>query len=99
SARFAKSTLLTRLSRRSRLRAAARHNSRPTIRQGKVEDSGVFMEIITSEEINVSESKEPIKETETGAFELTDCGQASQKTQGMPLVLLFELGNPPFNKL
>lgn len=30
---------------------------------------------------------------------LVDCGRASQRTRGIPLLLLFELGTPPANKL
>lgn len=39
------------------------------------------------------------EEISAGSFELTDCGRASEVTRGIPLVLLFEFGNPPFNKL
>jgi hypothetical protein len=28
-----------------------------------------------------------------------DCGRASERTQGVPLLLLFELGTPPTDKL
>lgn len=38
-------------------------------------------------------------QNEKDSIELVDCGRASQVTRGIPLVLLFELGNPPFNKL
>jgi hypothetical protein len=34
-----------------------------------------------------------------GRFGLVDCGRASERTQGVPLLLLFELGTPPTNKL
>lgn len=34
-----------------------------------------------------------------GRLEMTDCGRASERTQGVPLLLLFELGTPPSNKL
>lgn|GEM_PF-1844994 len=47
----------------------------------------------------MSESKVENELKATGSFELTDCGRASEVTRGIPLVLLFELGNPPFNKL
>ena len=30
---------------------------------------------------------------------IIDCGRASERTQGVPLLLLFELGTPPTNKL
>ncbi len=30
---------------------------------------------------------------------MMDCGKASQKTHGVPLLLMFELGTPPTNKL
>jgi hypothetical protein len=30
---------------------------------------------------------------------IVDCGRASERTQGVPLLLLFELGTPPTNKL
>lgn len=30
---------------------------------------------------------------------MVDCGAASIKTKGVPLLLLFELGTPPTNKL
>jgi hypothetical protein len=30
---------------------------------------------------------------------IMDCGRASERTQGVPLLLLFELGTPPTNKL
>lgn len=31
--------------------------------------------------------------------ELKDCGKASRVTQGLPYMVMFELGFPPFNKL
>ena len=34
-----------------------------------------------------------------GRFGIVDCGRASERTQGVPLLLLFELGTPPTNKL
>ena len=34
-----------------------------------------------------------------GRAGLIDCGRASERTQGVPLLLLFELGTPPTNKL
>jgi hypothetical protein len=46
----------------------------------------------------VSESNKVARE-EADSCELADCGQASKVTRGIPLVLLFELGNPPFHKL
>lgn len=39
------------------------------------------------------------EEVSAGSFELTDCGRASEVTRGIPLVLFFEIGSPPFNKL
>lgn len=30
---------------------------------------------------------------------LIDCGRASKKTQGVPLLLFFELGTPPTDRL
>jgi hypothetical protein len=30
---------------------------------------------------------------------LIDCGRVSERTRGVPLLLLFELGAPPLNKL
>ena len=30
---------------------------------------------------------------------LVDCGRVSERTGGVPLLLLFELAAPPFNKL
>ena len=35
----------------------------------------------------------------TDAVEIIDCGCASERTQGIPFTLLFELGIPPQNKL
>jgi hypothetical protein len=35
----------------------------------------------------------------TDAVRITDCGRATERTQGVPLLLLFELGTPPTNKL
>lgn len=35
----------------------------------------------------------------TDAIQITDCGCASERTQGVPILLLFELGTPPTNKL
>ena len=35
----------------------------------------------------------------TDAVEIIDCGPASERTQGFPFLLLFELGIPPNNKL
>jgi hypothetical protein len=36
---------------------------------------------------------------EPQSIELLDCGQASKKTQGFPLVIVYEGGHPPFDKL
>ena len=30
---------------------------------------------------------------------IIDCGRASERTQGVPLLLMFELGTPPTNRL
>lgn len=30
---------------------------------------------------------------------MIDCGKASEKTKGVPLLLKFELGTPPTNRL
>jgi hypothetical protein len=35
----------------------------------------------------------------SGRSGIIDCGRASERTQGVPLLLLFELGTPPTNKL
>ena len=35
----------------------------------------------------------------SGRSGMIDCGRASERTQGVPLLLLFELGTPPTNKL
>ena len=35
----------------------------------------------------------------TDVIQIMDCGRASVRTQGVPLLLLFELGTPPTNKL
>ena len=50
-------------------------------------------------EINVNKSTVDDTSEETGTFELMDCGQASEVTRGIPLVILYELGIPPWNKL
>jgi len=47
----------------------------------------------------VSELQTENEDVSAGSFELTDCGRASEVTQGVPLVLLFELGTPPWNKM
>jgi hypothetical protein len=41
--------------------------------------------------------KKTVRSTEV--IHLMDCGRASERTQGIPLLLLFELGTPPANKL
>lgn len=33
------------------------------------------------------------------AIFLVDCGRVSERTRGVPLLLFFELGTPPLNKL
>jgi hypothetical protein len=35
----------------------------------------------------------------TEAVEVIDCGRASERTQGVTFMILFELGAPPHNKL
>jgi len=35
----------------------------------------------------------------TEAVEITDCGRASERTQGVSFMFLFELGIPPHDKL
>jgi len=35
----------------------------------------------------------------TDAVELIDCGRASDRTQGVTILLLFEGGAPPFDRL
>jgi hypothetical protein len=47
----------------------------------------------------VSELKKEQESPSAGSFELTDCGRASEVTRGIPLVILFEIGPPPWNKL
>ena len=44
-----------------------------------------------------TEIKNTVRATE--AFEIIDCGRASERTNGMTLMLLFELGTPPNNKM
>ena len=39
------------------------------------------------------------KDPAAGRSGIIDCGRASERTQGVPLLLLFELGTPPTNKL
>ena len=43
------------------------------------------------------ESKNTVQATE--AVEIIDCGRASERTQGVSFLILFELGAPPHNKL
>ena len=47
------------------------------------------------------EAEREIKNTvqATDAVEIIDCGRASERTRGVPLMLFFELGTPPSNKL
>jgi len=33
----------------------------------------------------------------TDAVEIIDCGRASERTQGLPFLFLFELAIPPYN--
>jgi len=44
-----------------------------------------------------TEIKNTVRATE--AVEIIDCGRASERTNGMTLMLLFELGTPPNNKM
>jgi hypothetical protein len=44
-----------------------------------------------------TEIKKTVQATE--AVEIIDCGRASERTQGVPFLILFELGTPPTNKL
>jgi hypothetical protein len=44
-----------------------------------------------------TEIKNKVQATE--AVELIDCGRASERTNGIPFLLLFELSAPPNNKL
>ena len=41
--------------------------------------------------------KNTVKATE--AVEIIDCGRASERTQGVSFMFLFELGTPPHDKL
>ena len=47
------------------------------------------------------EAEKEIKKEMQGpeAVEIIDCGRVSERTQGIPLVLLWELGNAPNNRL
>jgi hypothetical protein len=51
--------------------------------------------------MNTLEVETEIKNTvqATDAVEIIDCGRASERTQGVPFTLLFELGIPPQDKL
>ena len=44
-----------------------------------------------------TEIKNTVQATE--AVEIIDCGRASERIQGIPLLLLFELGVPPNDEL
>jgi hypothetical protein len=35
----------------------------------------------------------------TEAVEIIDCGRASERTQGVSFLILYELGTPPLDKL
>lgn len=39
------------------------------------------------------------KESKIESVELSDCGKASRVTRGLPIILWFELGTPPWNKM
>lgn len=45
------------------------------------------------------EIERKIKVQATEAVELIDCGRASERTQGVSFLILFESGIPPLNKL
>lgn len=47
------------------------------------------------------ENERKIKNTvqATEAVEIIDCGRASERTQGVSFLILFEMGTPPQNKL
>jgi hypothetical protein len=62
----------------------------------------VRFDITTGEDfMSTLEIETEIKKTvqATDAVRMIDCGRASERTQGVPLLLLFELGTPPTNKL
>lgn len=44
----------------------------------------------------VNESRQP---EESAPVQPIDCGRASDATRGLPFLLLFEFGSPPFNKM
>lgn len=62
-----------------------------------------YMESIINVELKetaVSEVKSESVHGETaGPLVLLDCGQASQVTKGVPFMVLYELGWPPFDRL
>ena len=45
------------------------------------------------------EIERKIKVQATEAVEIIDCGRASERTQGVTFLFLFEMGTPPHNKL
>jgi hypothetical protein len=63
------------------------------IRQVRHHDWRGLMSTLEAE----TEIKNTVQATE--AVEIIDCGRASERTNGIPLLLLFELGTPPNNKL
>jgi hypothetical protein len=44
------------------------------------------------------EIERKIKVQATEAVEMIDCGRASERTQGVTFLFLFEMGTPPHNK-
>jgi hypothetical protein len=44
-----------------------------------------------------TEIKNAVQATE--AVEIIDCGRASERTQGVPLLIFYELGTPPNDRL
>ena len=53
-----------------------------------------------AKETAVSEVKtESVQGKTAGPLVLLDCGQASRVTKGVPFLVLYELGWPPFDRL
>ena len=65
------------------------------------EKAFVRFDITTGGLMSTLEVETEIKNTvqATDAVEIIDCGRASERTQGVPFTLLFELGIPPQDKL
>jgi hypothetical protein len=69
---------------------------------GRSEIAFVGFDITTGEGLmSTLEAEMEIKNTvqATEAVEIIDCGRASERTQGITLLLLFELGIPPNDRL